>query len=661
MKSFLRTITLLLICLTAFPLCSSCKKEETATDVFTPVLRFAVASDVHLGNQADIQDERLVKLYQQAYAYAASQESYQRLDGVFFAGDLTGDGGIYELRRFFDILDRETREETRSLACMGNHEFASNRNTAVSNFLEAAGYESADQHITIGDYHFILMSPSGDGTTFDWVKQQWLEEQLQIAAADDKTGKRPIFVFQHQHVSKTVYGSMVSWGVGGLKEIFSKYPQVVDFSGHSHFPINDPRSIWQGSFTALNTATLSLFEMDLVGRYGEMIFATDTEGSWREGGYAGLSGAQYYIVEVGKKNDLRIMAFDIDADAMIIEPIYLSSVGDPAAFTYTDDRKNAEILPAFAADAKATPLVIGDTFAKFSFPQTINGTYVQNYRCEVYRGDKHIWNLYRLACGFITPTPATLTLPITKLTPETTYTVKIIPVTAFGNEGAPLIFDFTTAATLESRNGLAFSAAFFDGNTAKDSVLGTILQATGNPTTVFDESLDKYVGVFDGSSAFEFHEMEFLYPTLEKSVSFEAYLKINERPAESFVNPFSNQQGGGYGFEYTNSGQFCFYINIGGTYYSVDTAVGTGEWFHAVGTFDGRQVKLYINGTEVAQVTAIGLITMPGVHYLSIGGDSEETQSGHFTNCVIATANIYAKALDDTEIHALYNTILEEQ
>ena len=45
-------------------------------------------------------------------------------------------------------------------------------------------------------------------------------------------------------------------------EILKNYPQVVDFSGHSHVPINDPRSIHQKHFTALGTGSLSYFELD---------------------------------------------------------------------------------------------------------------------------------------------------------------------------------------------------------------------------------------------------------------------------------------------------------------------------------------------------------------------------------------------------------------
>ncbi len=634
----------LLFTLLAAPL-TACKKEPDS-DI---ALRFVVASDVHFVKEPGVQDQRLQKLYEQAYAYAAASD-YKGLDGVFFAGDVTETGSPDELNRFFEIVKNESKKGTVSLATMGNHEFYHSAATAVKDFQAAAGYDSVDQHITLGEYHFILLSPDGNGNGFGADKQQWLSEQLAAAAATDETGKRPIFVFQHQHVSKTVYGSATSWGLNDLKDILTKYPQVVDFSGHSHFPINDPRSIWQGSFTALNTGSMYYHEMDLVGEATELIFAADAEGGFKRDGTSRADGGQYYIVEVGKQNDIRIRAFDTDTNTEIMDPIYLASVGDPAAFSFTDARKNTESRPAFATDAAASAITVGDTSAKFSFPQTSNETYVQNYLCELYQNGQSIRTVRRLACGFLFPTPKALTVSFDHLEPETTYTVKIIPCSAFGNLGDPLSFDFTTAAPGENTSGLIFSAEFNEGNSAKDAVLGTALKATGNPTTAYEQAFGKYVGVFDGSSAFEFHGMSAYYGRLEKSVSFEIAMKVNAFPDTWFVNPFSNQQAGGFGFEYRGDGKLYFLVNVGGTYYEVGDPINTGEWFHAVGTFDGNKVCLYVNGVLAMETAAVGSVTMPSVQYLSIGGDSEPEQSGCFTNCSIAIANVYEKALTAAEV-----------
>ena len=58
---------------------------------FIPVLRFAVASDVHLGDATSIRNTRLNSLFDIAYAYA-KQGNYSALDAVLFAGDLSDVG-----------------------------------------------------------------------------------------------------------------------------------------------------------------------------------------------------------------------------------------------------------------------------------------------------------------------------------------------------------------------------------------------------------------------------------------------------------------------------------------------------------------------------------------------------------------------------------------
>ena len=94
-----------------------------------------------------------------------------------------------------------------------------------------------------------------------YTASDWAKEELKKAAEDDPT--KPIFVQQHYHITNTVYGSDL-WGTDVFTSILNKYPQVIDFSGHSHYPINDPRSIWQGRFTALGCGTLAYFELEFL-------------------------------------------------------------------------------------------------------------------------------------------------------------------------------------------------------------------------------------------------------------------------------------------------------------------------------------------------------------------------------------------------------------
>ena len=161
---------------------------------------------------------------------------------------------------------------------------------------------SLNSHYVINGYHFISVSYDDKRETY-LESGVWLKKELDKAVAD--TGDKPIFVFQHPAPFLTVYGS-VKWGDPTISAILSSYPQVVDFSGHSHYPINDPRSIWQGTFTALGCGTLAYFETELDTIAGN--FPGDVE-----------QAAQFYFVEADKDGNLRIKAYDLITNQFLVE------------------------------------------------------------------------------------------------------------------------------------------------------------------------------------------------------------------------------------------------------------------------------------------------------------------------------------------------------
>ena len=87
----------------------------------------------------------------------------------------------------------------------------------------------------------------------------WFEKQIDIALKDND--KKPIFVTTHFPPKNTVYGSE-DWGEKNINKYFEKYPQIINFSGHSHFSLIDERSIYQKDYTAIQTQSLSYTELE---------------------------------------------------------------------------------------------------------------------------------------------------------------------------------------------------------------------------------------------------------------------------------------------------------------------------------------------------------------------------------------------------------------
>jgi len=110
-----------------------------------------------------------------------------------------------------------------------------------------------------------------------------------------------------------------------------------------------------------------------------------------------------------------------------------------------------------------------------------------------------------------------------------------------------------------------------------------------------------------------------------------------------------NAPGGGnyMGFQFNGDPE-------GSTWVSVKQNLSPGEWYHIAGTFDGTNIKCYLNGseTDTNQISAI----KGGSSTLFIGQDGWDT----IFNGVIDEVKIYNRALSAEEIKADYDAELED-
>ena len=193
---------------------------------FIPKLRFIVTSDIHYKVDCDIEKERFEKGMLMAYDYANKSE-YKKIDAFFAVGDFANSGKEEEMLKFKASLDKVIKEETKIILTLASHEFHSEdgQQGAYDRLKKIYGLEG-DNYFEINGCPFISISTE-DGCSIKEKKQEWLSRCLKDAAA--KGRRRPFFVFQHPHLTDTVYGS-INWGDDDIIAILADYPQVIDFS-----------------------------------------------------------------------------------------------------------------------------------------------------------------------------------------------------------------------------------------------------------------------------------------------------------------------------------------------------------------------------------------------------------------------------------------------
>ncbi len=311
---------------------------------FRPILRFAVCSDVHMHTRDDARAERLRRFVRGVYAAAAEDAAYTAVDALVVCGDLTDSGTEAQVSDFWHVMGDALHPGTQFLSVLAkcHDNWSEGRNspkTGLAYYRGVTGLPTSYCRI-IGGCAFIGISTSEEtGVYYDDGQREWLRRTLESVSA--QIPDKPIFVLQHEPICGTVFGSMPEdgWGNDFFQDIFFDYPQIVHFSGHSHYPINDPRSVWQGACTAIGTGALSYAELTADGV--RKIHPPEHE-----------KIAQGWIAELDERNRLRLRGYDFLSDTL--QCAYLLDLSDPPrTFSFAPQACRARsVPPAFASDAE---------------------------------------------------------------------------------------------------------------------------------------------------------------------------------------------------------------------------------------------------------------------------------------------------------------------
>lgn len=393
---------------------------KSDTDNFKPVIRFAITSDSHITTIGDVQTTRLQKMIKLSYKIAAQNTEYNNLDAVLIAGDVTDMGTKIAFGSIKAAIKPVLKDGTHFLATVStSHDDRNLGKESLELYSRIMGQET-DFHRVINGYHFIGISASKiEGEHYSDYQKEWLVKQLDAAVADDPT--KPIFVLQHEHITNTVYGSsdFEGWGMPDFDEILKNYPQVIDFSGHSHYPINDARSIWQGNYTAIGTGGLY---------YGEI--TVDDIKTVHPKGYRFVS--TFWIVEADSDNRIRMRAVDLLSKQILCE--YM--LNNPLDRQYTPEQQIARSKPpVFPSDAK---LKVSDNKITFDAAESTDGMPIFIYRAFAVDSEGNKTPVGKTVAQYYKYNiPKKVTIKLENL-PKGIYTIAVVAENCYGMQSSPL-------------------------------------------------------------------------------------------------------------------------------------------------------------------------------------------------------------------------------
>jgi predicted phosphodiesterase len=445
--------TRLAIGLLALPFLFACRQQAGRFDENSIVLSLGVISDTHIGNGYGSEEKFKEVLTQ------LEEAAQGNLAGVLIVGDLVNVASTEQISTFKQIYESVLDPvKVPMVYTVGNHDMnpqyrwtqESVAQNAVFHTILGDDYFKTDldpamrdslecRHCVIGEYHILCLTPDHSSpVTYAPAALDWLEARLKEIT--EKDPDHYILFLTHPMIYGTCYGSVLQdtytrmgdyWSTKELSEILSRYPQVITFGGHLHFPLNDPRSIWQGAFTAVGTASTSYMAIDN-GNYEDMATVTVMKGAGKF--------SQGLLLQFDKKGNARLTRMDFYNKAVIGEPWEL---GAP--------RKDLSHLGRYRHEdmkARNTPPTLSSAQfkeGKLCFAAGKDDEFVHHYRITLSKDGEQVALKKILADFYKVPLPSQMKdsfeLPLDGLE-EGGYTASIVAVDSWDAVSEPLTCSF---------------------------------------------------------------------------------------------------------------------------------------------------------------------------------------------------------------------------
>lgn len=483
------------------------------------LFRFAVLSDVHMSYSYHTEEQILANADRFADAIAYMYHlSDGNLDSIMMCGDYTSIGDINQGTTFAQITQTIVdgifkQNKPKLMIGLGNHDTHWAGCMTAKEWYELLGEYGlcngleADSDFNLGNLHLKM---ERDGKTYHMLFLETEDYAPNIHHADTVrwvdsllkkiTTENPdhyVFIGSHGPIMESgVYGTDLSIDAGAnwatsqdtFHHTLKKYPQVVYFSGHTHFSEYINTTIMQKDYTAMNVSAVF-----------SMIYYNGTYEKYLGSSSTGRYGGMGYYLEIDKNGSLKIQRVDFSksgdaakteklSSGQVPNPLYgrkdegeTISVASIKSCTLTDDKtvvihgedwilpapdseknhlkyhvdlKGKIAKPQFPKGAKVDAYKSAGGTMSFSFPaaESPDGAFIHHYLVTVKNADfekvvqyKIIGNYVDVKDGVINGTShldATLfAYSITGLPAIKGCTVEITAVDEYGNKGGTIFSD----------------------------------------------------------------------------------------------------------------------------------------------------------------------------------------------------------------------------
>lgn len=334
-------------------------------------LRVGILSDIHIALKDSDRSAYIgIDMFEKALRYFRDR----KVDAVLVAGDLADNGIDSELlaigdawRRVFPQNRRPDGGMVEKVFVYGNHDIdgwsfmkgakglfktdADRDRLAIGRggnrgrvWREAFDEDYSPAYVKdVKGYKFV-------GVQYGEFDKAGVVGEFLEAHRAELAGNRPFFYTQHYHPRGTCSAPWV-WGQdsGNSTAALKRFPNAVSFTGHSHTPLTDERTLWRGEFTSVGTASLK-YLIPFGGRENSRIFGARDSKHQQMPALTCLDGHHGQVMTVFPDRivlERRDFENDLPAAPDWVVPLPL------AAATFAERSQKAPV-PEFEAGAKVS-------------------------------------------------------------------------------------------------------------------------------------------------------------------------------------------------------------------------------------------------------------------------------------------------------------------